>query len=70
MTAGGAWKAALDSRYPSTGGNTACTTFTTAFGNIWDNYYSVKIPAMKLINDRWTTANTDVTTIKTKLSVL
>ncbi len=70
MNTSNAWKPLLDTRYPTTVADTACGIFTLAFGNVWNNYYFIKIPKLKDISGRWTTANTDVNTIKTKLGVL
>ena len=52
----------LNTRYSN-----GCPSFTTAFGNIWDNYYFNKIPAFTAISARWTTASTSVGTIITDL---
>lgn len=61
----GAWLTDLNTRYSN-----ACPSFTTAFGNIWDNYYFKKIPAFTAISARWTTASASVTTITTDLATV
>ena len=55
----------LNTRYSN-----GCPSFTTAFGNIWDNYYFNKIPAFTAISARWTTASASVTTITTDLATV
>lgn len=49
---------------------TACTSsnFPTYMGNIWDNYYFVKIPLLQGIKTRTTTALTSLTTVVTDLT--
>lgn len=47
----GTWKTSvLDPKYG------AGCAWTTHFGNVWDNYYRVKLPVMNDIRNRWTTA--------------
>lgn len=60
----GSFTSSLNAKYS----NTACaTSFTSYFGNVWDNYYYVKVneptvnfPAIKA---RWTTAKSNITTL-------
>jgi hypothetical protein len=62
-----AWKAKLDGRYGSA--NACIGTFTTTFGNIWENYYKRKIDGYSPILNRWkaisdsTNGASDITTI-------
>lgn len=66
MQAVGDWKTILDARYTAAG----CTTFNTYFGNVWDNYYFVKVKIVTDIKVRWTTADTNIGTIISSLSNL
>lgn len=60
----GQWKSGLDSKYPS-----ACAApFNTYFGNVWDNYYRIKVPQMVDIGSRWATAVSSVNVVKTDLT--
>lgn len=52
----GQWKPKLDVKYPG-------CTWTTHFGNVWDNYYRVKLPEMNTIKSRWNTAATSLNTV-------
>jgi len=54
----GQWKTnVLDTKYG------AGCTWTTYFGNVWDNYYRVKLTEMNSINSRWSTASTSLNTV-------
>jgi len=53
----GQWKTKLDTKYG------AGCTWNTYFGNVWDNYYRVKLPAMNTIKGRWNTAATSLNTV-------
>lgn len=48
------WKAKLDARY---GAPCAGSTWTTYFGNVWDNYYRIKTSEMNNIYNRWLTVS-------------
>jgi len=51
----GQWKTnVLDPKYG------AGCTWTTYFGNVWDNYYRVKLTEMDTINTRWNTASSSL----------
>lgn len=71
----GQWQTDLISKYTS-GTNTCAAPFTVYFGNVWDNYYYVKInnaaPNNFLsIKGRWTSpAKTDVNSILAALPLL
>lgn len=60
----GQFKTMLDTKY----GTGCAATWTTYFGNVWDNYYRIKVPAMAAISTRWTTAVGSVNTVKTDLT--
>ena len=53
----GQWKTKLDTKYG------AGCTWNTYFGNVWDNYYRIKVPEMNAINTRWGTAATSLNTV-------
>ena len=59
--AAGALKTSLDLKYAAGAG--CQTAYTTAFGNIWDNYYRFKVPSMSAVKGRWATAVTSVNTV-------
>ncbi len=60
----GQWLTKMNAKYPA-----ACAaSWSTYFGNVWDNYYMQKVPKMVAIQGRWTTANTDLTNVKTSLN--
>ena len=62
----GGLKSDLDLKY-DTGTTAACGTFATYYGNIWDNYYFVKIPAVTGISGRFGTATTCIKEVVTDL---
>lgn len=51
MANAAAWKSKLDARYAS--GDACVATFSTTFGNVWENYYKIKIDAYSPILGRW-----------------
>jgi hypothetical protein len=56
----------LASRYSAC----AATNFPTYMGNIWDNYYFVKIPILQGIQTRTTAALTSLTTVVSDLTAI
>ncbi len=62
----GQWKTKMDTKY----GTGCAATWNTFFGNVWDNYYMIKIPKMADISTRWTTATTSIGTVKTNLNAV
>lgn len=65
----GDFKTDLDAKY-NTAVNTNCAPFTAFYGNIWDNYYITKIPAIKTFSTRWTTASTAIDLVETNLGTI
>jgi hypothetical protein len=60
----GQWKAKLDAIY-----GTSCTSaWNTYFGNVWDNYYQIKVSSFAGISSRWGQVNTDFTAVNTNLN--
>lgn len=51
MANAAAWKGKLDARYSSA--DPCVGTFTTTFGNVWENYYKRKIDGYSPILNRW-----------------
>ena len=58
----GALKTSLDLKYAAAA-SSCQAPFTTAFGNVWDNYYRFKMPTMSAVFLRWATAVTSVNTV-------
>jgi len=63
----GQWRTSLNAKY-NTGTNTCAQPFADYFGNVWDNYYYVKVNGpvtgsgenFLTIKGRWTTAKTNL----------
>lgn len=48
----------------------ACSTLPDYMGNIWDNYYFVKLPIVEEISTRYTTADTAIDQVIVDLAAI